>query len=111
MVVTGRTALLALLCVLPVALSAWPATLFWFALLAVLGLVAVDVALAASTRALRFARDGDVAARLGQPADAVLVAANGGRRRFKGQIRDAWAPSARAEPRAHPVDIPPGHKV
>jgi uncharacterized protein (DUF58 family) len=110
MVITGRTALLALLCVLPVALSPWPATLFWLVLLAVLTLVAADIALAASPRALQFGRDGDTAARLGQAADAVLTVTNAGRRRFKGQIRDAWAPSARSGPRAHDVDIPAGQQ-
>lgn len=108
MIITGRAALLALLCVLPVALSPWPAMLFWVALLAVLTLVTIDVALAASTRTLRFGRDGDTTARLGQSADIVLTVTNGARRRFKGQIRDAWAPSARAEPRQHGVNIPAG---
>jgi uncharacterized protein (DUF58 family) len=107
-IITGRTALLALLCVLPVALSPWPAMLFWVALLAVLTLVMIDVALAASPRALQFGRDGDTTARLGQSADTVLTVTNGARRRFKGQIRDAWAPSARAEPRHHDIDIPAG---
>ena len=105
MIVTGRTALLALLCVLPVAASPWPATLFWAALFIVLFLVGVDIALAASPRALQFGRAGDTAARLGQSAEAVLTVTNMGRRRFKGQIRDAWPPSARAEPRANNVDI------
>jgi uncharacterized protein (DUF58 family) len=109
-IVTGRTALLALLCVVPVALSPWPATLFWVALLVVLTLVTVDILLAASPRALQFGRDGDTTARLGQSADAVLTVANGARRRFKGQIRDAWPPSARAQPRAHDVDIPAGQQ-
>jgi uncharacterized protein (DUF58 family) len=109
-IITGRTALLALLCVLPVAASPWPATLFWAALFVVLFLVAVDIALAASPRALQFGRAGDTAARLGQSAEAVLTVTNAGRRRFKGQIRDAWPPSARAEPRANDVDIPGGQQ-
>jgi uncharacterized protein (DUF58 family) len=109
-IVTGRTALLALLCVLPVAASPWPATLFWAALFVVLFLVGVDIALAASPRACEFGRTGDTAARLGQSAEAVLTVTNMGRRRFKGQIRDAWPPSARAEPRANDVDIPGGQQ-
>jgi uncharacterized protein (DUF58 family) len=109
-IVTGRAALLALLCVLPVALSPWPAMLFWVALVVVLMLIAVDIVLAASTRALQFGRDGDTTARLGQSADTVLTVTNRSRRPFKGQIRDAWAPSARAEPRAHDVDIPAGQQ-
>ena len=110
MIVTGRTALLALLCVLPVAASPWPATLFWAALFIVLFLVGVDIALAASPRACEFGRSGDTAARLGQSAEVVLTVTNMGRRRFKGQIRDAWPPSARAEPRANDVDIPGGQQ-
>jgi len=109
-IVTGRTALLALLCVLPVAASPWPATLFWAALFVVLFLVGVDIALAASPRACEFGRTGDTAARLGQSAEVVLTVTNMGRRRFKGQIRDAWPPSARAEPRANDVDIPGGQQ-
>jgi uncharacterized protein (DUF58 family) len=107
-VLTGRTGLVALLCVLPIAPSPWPATAFVVLLTILLALVAADVALAASTRALRFSRDGDTSARLGQAVVAVLLVHNGGRRRFRGQIRDAWAPSARAEPRTHAVDIAPG---
>jgi uncharacterized protein (DUF58 family) len=109
-VITGRAALLALLFVLPVTFSPWPTTVFWAALILVLVLIALDVLLAASTRALQFSRDGDVAARLGQTADVVLTVANGGRRRFKGSIRDAWAPSANAEPRDHAADIPAGQQ-
>jgi uncharacterized protein (DUF58 family) len=109
-IITGRAASLALLCVLPVALSPWPAMLFWVALFVVLVLVTVDIVLAPSTRALQFGRDGDTTARLGQSADTVLTVTNRSRRTFKGQIRDAWAPSARAQPRAHDVDIAAGQQ-
>ncbi|MBV8965648.1 MAG: DUF58 domain-containing protein, partial [Mycobacteriaceae bacterium] len=59
MIITGRAALLALLCVLPVGFSPWPGLLFWVAFFALLVLVGVDIALAASPGALRFSRDGD----------------------------------------------------
>jgi len=104
-ILTGRTGLVALVCVLPIALSNWPATAFVILLAALAVAVGVDVALAASTRALRFTRSGDTSARLGEPVDAGLLVHNDGRRRFRGQLRDAWAPSARAEPRTHTVDI------
>ena len=91
MILTGRTGLAALLCVLPVVLSPWPATTFVVLLVALTVLVTLDVALAASPRVLRFSRDGDASARLGQPVDTVLHVANEGRRRFRGQVRDAWA--------------------
>jgi len=110
-ILTGRTALAALICVLPIAVSPWPAKAFT-GLLAALGLlVAVDVALAASPRRLRFLRSPDGSARLGQPVDAALLVHNEGRRRFRGQIRDAWPPSARAEPRTHAVAIAAGQRV
>ncbi|HEY7051775.1 MAG TPA: DUF58 domain-containing protein [Mycobacterium sp.] len=110
MVITGRAALLALLCVLPVGFSPWPARLFVMLLVAVVALIALDAGLAASTRALEFLRDGGTSARLGQSVDVVLTVTNSGRRRFRGQIRDAWAPSANAEPRAHDVSIAGGQR-
>lgn len=111
MVLTGRTGLVALICVLPIALSPWPATAFsvLFALLAIA--VVVDVSLAANTRRLSFTRSGDTAARLGQPVDAELTIENAGRRRFRGQVRDAWPPSARAEPRTHTLNIAAGQEI
>ena len=108
MILTGRTGLVALLGVLPVAVSPWPATTFVVLLAALTALVTLDVALAASPRALRFTRAGDTSARLGRPAETVLHVANAGRRRFRGQVRDAWAPSAAADPRTHAIDIPKG---
>ena len=110
MILTGRTGLVALLCVLPVALSPWPADTFVVLLLGLAALVTLDVALSASPRALRFGRDGDTSARLGETADTVLNVANAGRRRFRGEVRDAWAPSAGAEPPMHAVDIPVGQR-
>ncbi|WP_328362001.1 DUF58 domain-containing protein [Mycobacterium sp. NBC_00419] len=109
MTLTGRTGLIALLCVLPIALSPWPATAFVVALLALAAAVAVDVALAGSPRALRFERDGAASARLGQQVDAVLRVHNAGTRRFRGALRDAWPPSACAQPRTHALAIRPGH--
>jgi uncharacterized protein (DUF58 family) len=107
---TGRTGLIALICVLPIGVSPWPATAFIVLLALLLAVVAVDVALAASTRNLRFSRVGDTAARLGETVATALVVENPGSRRFRGRIRDAWAPSARAEPRIHPVDIAAGQR-
>ncbi|BBY13206.1 DUF58 domain-containing protein [Mycobacterium marseillense] len=109
MVLTGRTGLVALICVLPIAVSPWPATAFVALLVALAVAVAVDVGLAARTTSLRYVRSPDRSARLGQQVDCELSIHNDGRRRFRGQIRDAWPPSARAHPRTHPVDIPAGH--
>jgi uncharacterized protein (DUF58 family) len=111
MILTGRAGLAALICVLPVAFSPWPAIAF-AALLGVLAAaVCLDMALAANTRRLLFTRSGDTAARLGQPVDAVLVVEHPGPRRLTGVVRDAWAPSARAEPRMHTVNIAAGQRV
>jgi uncharacterized protein (DUF58 family) len=104
-VLTGRTGLLALICVLPIALSPWPAKAFAMLLAALAIAVVVDVVLAASTRRLRFERSADSSVRLGQQVTAGLLIDNDGRRRFRGQVRDAWPPSARAEPRTHAVVI------
>ena len=111
MVLTGRAGLVALICVLPIVVSPWPETVF-IALLALLALtVAVDVALAASTRRLTFVRFGETASRLGQPVAAGLTIENVGNRRFRGQVRDAWPPSGRAQPRTHSVNLLSGQRM
>jgi uncharacterized protein (DUF58 family) len=107
---TGRVGLIALICVLPIGVAPWPATAFIVLLALLVVAVVVDVALAASTRTLRFTRVGDTAARLGETVSTALVVENPGTRRFRGRIRDAWAPSARAEPRLHEVDIGAGQR-
>jgi len=108
MILTGRTGLLALLGILPIAVSPWPARAFLVLLTALAALVVVDTVLAASTRRLRYTRSPDASARLAQPVEVELRIHNDGRRRFRGQIRDAWPPSARAEPRIHAVNLPAG---
>ncbi|OBB85293.1 hypothetical protein A5760_07675 [Mycobacterium colombiense] len=108
MVLTGRAGLVALICVLPIALSPWPATTFAALLIALAIAVVFDVALAASTTKLRYVRSPDRSARLGQQVECGLSIHNDGARRFRGQIRDAWPPSAQAQPRIHPIDIPAG---
>ncbi|CAN5475501.1 DUF58 domain-containing protein [soil metagenome] len=110
MVLTGRVGLVALVGILPIAVAPWPATVFVVLLAALLASVATDIALAASTKRLEFARTGDTSARLGQPVDIALLVTNTGKRRFRGLLRDAWSPSARAEPRTQTVDITPGQR-
>lgn len=111
MVLTGRAALIAGVCVLPIALSPWPAITFAALLAALAVLVALDAALAGSPRRLTFTRSGDVTARLGQRVDTALQIENTGSRRLRGVVRDAWPPSARAEPRTHPVRLRPGQRL
>ncbi|WP_204806329.1 DUF58 domain-containing protein [Mycobacterium riyadhense] len=108
MVLSGRTGLLALIAVLPIALSPWPARTFALMLWALALAVTIDIVLAASPRKLRYTRSPDSSARLGQPVDAGLLIHNGNRRRFRGQVRDAWPPSARTQPRTHTVRIAAG---
>ncbi len=108
MILTGRTGLAALVCVLPIMVSPWPATSFAVLLTALAVAVVIDAGLAASPQALRFDRFGSASVRLGESVDAGLVIRNDGGRRFRGQVRDAWAPSARAQPRVHTVDLAPG---
>ena len=111
MILTGRAGLIALLCILPIAFSPWPAIAFVVLLATLVVMVIADVTLAASARRLNCSRLGETTARLGQPVDAVLVVENANGRRFRGHIRDAWAPSARAEPRTHSVNIAADQQV
>ena len=107
MAITGRVALVAALGVLLAPLGA-----VW--LWAVAGLllvgVAVDVALAGRVADLRMERAGATTTRLGESVEVALLVTNGGGRRVRGMLRDAWLPSAGAGPRAQPVDIPPGER-
>ncbi|MGA9360905.1 MAG: DUF58 domain-containing protein, partial [Mycobacterium sp.] len=108
MILTGRAGLVALICIVPIALSPWPARAFLVLLVVLAAVVAVDIGLAASPRRLRYTRSPDTSARLGQQVDAGLLIHNDGRRRFRGEIRDAWPPSARAQPRTHPIKLAAG---
>ncbi|HEY6747587.1 MAG TPA: DUF58 domain-containing protein [Mycobacteriales bacterium] len=107
MAITGRTALVA-------ALAALLAPLGTVWVLAAVGLlaagVAADVALAGRIADLGMERTGATSTRLGQPVEVALVVTNAGRRRVRGVLRDAWLPSAGAEPRTHRIDIPPGER-
>jgi uncharacterized protein (DUF58 family) len=107
-ILTGRTALIALICALPIALSPWPAQAFVMLLAMVVIGVLVDIGMAASPSQLQYTRIPTGSVRLGTAANAGLLIHNAGRRRFRGQLRDAWPPSARAEPAIHAVDITAG---
>jgi uncharacterized protein (DUF58 family) len=107
-ILTGRTGLIALVCVLPIALSPWPPTAFAVLLVGLTAAVLADIGLAASPSRLQYTRQHNGSVRLGERVSVGLVVHNSGRRRFRGKIRDAWAPSARADPPTQPVDIAPG---
>jgi uncharacterized protein (DUF58 family) len=104
---TGRTALLALLGVAFVALlPGWAGFLGW--LLVVVAAVAADLLVAGSPAGLVVERAAMASVRLGEPAPSVLLVTNAGRRRVRGVVRDAWAPSAGAHGDRHVLDVPPG---
>jgi uncharacterized protein (DUF58 family) len=108
-ILTGRAALVALICALPVTLAPWPATAFVVLLVGLGAAVVIDIALAADPAGLQMTRSMDSAVRLGQSVVTTLSIINGGSR-FRGQLRDAWPPSACASPRAHPLDLPVGQE-
>jgi uncharacterized protein (DUF58 family) len=107
-VLTGRAATLALIAVLPIAVSPWPAAVFLVCTVLLAIAVAADVVLAGRPDSLRFGRSGPVSARLGQTTATVLHLRNDGRRRLRGVLRDAWPPSAVAQPRTHRISLAAG---
>ncbi|UCR90308.1 DUF58 domain-containing protein [Mycetocola spongiae] len=75
-----------------------------------LALLALDIALAGSPRALRLVRSGTERTRLGVPAEARVYLTNTGSRRVSAIIRDAWQPSAGAQSSRSRLDIPAGER-
>ncbi|MCR6486559.1 DUF58 domain-containing protein [Amycolatopsis sp. OK19-0408] len=109
MAVTGRLGLLALFGALVVGLLL-PSTTGILAVGGVLlVLVVVDLVLAGGVRPLTFQRSGDTSVRLGEPCEVRLVVANPGGRAIRGQLRDAWPPSAGASDR-HALRLPAGER-
>jgi uncharacterized protein (DUF58 family) len=86
----------------------WVALVFIAAMLAVIG---VDVLLAAAPGDLRLSRDGDRQVRLGDTATVALVVTNRGRRTLTADVRDAWVPSAGAEPGTFRIRLAPGERI
>ncbi|MGB9378632.1 MAG: DUF58 domain-containing protein [Mycobacteriales bacterium] len=105
---TGRAVVVAALGI--VAAVIWGGTGVLLVIAVLLIAIAVDLALAGRVRDLALSRSGATQTRLGQPVTVALTLANGGRRRVRGQLRDAWVPSAGATPRRQRVDIPPGER-
>jgi uncharacterized protein (DUF58 family) len=105
--ITGRAVLVA-------ALGALLAPLGWVWLLGLelllLAGVVLDLVLAGSITDLRLTRTGATSTRLGESVQVALLVTNGGRRRVRGLLRDAWLPSAGAAPRVQRLDVPPGER-
>ncbi|MCZ2265125.1 DUF11 domain-containing protein, partial [Isoptericola sp. QY 916] len=127
MALTWRAVVLAALGVIPVVLFPVPGTVVVWALV-VAAVCAVDVALAASPRAVALQRRTPRSVRLGTTARSELVVTNTARRRLRAVVRDAWPPSlvpdatlrtdgaAAGEPLVarsarHDVDLPPGESA
>jgi uncharacterized protein (DUF58 family) len=109
--VGGRLALLTVLGAPVVGLLApGPAGLLGVLAVLVLGVV-VDLVRAGSPRALALSRvDDAVSVRLGESVTVGLQVANGGSRRVRGVVRDAWPPSCAASPAVVPLDVPTGER-
>jgi uncharacterized protein (DUF58 family) len=105
--ITGRAALVAALGALLAPLgSGW----LWAVTSALLVAVVVDVALAARIPDVQLHRSGPATCRLGEVVDITLTVTNTGRRHARGLVRDAWPPSAGAEPRQQRLDVPSGER-
>ena len=111
MVLTGRAAAIASFAALPIAVSQRPAMVFAVCLTALVAAALVDVALAGSPGGLRFSRSGAAATRLGEPVETALAVHNDGPRRVRGELRDAWPPSAVTTPRTHKINCSAGESA
>ncbi|RIJ45327.1 DUF58 domain-containing protein, partial [Clavibacter lycopersici] len=112
MALTGRTVALLLLGIAPlVALGDGPDAAYallagWILLVALL--VALDLALAASPRAVALERVLPARIRLDETGESVLLVTNRGSRTLRAVVRDAWQPSAGASSTRDRVRIPAG---
>jgi uncharacterized protein (DUF58 family) len=73
-------------------------------------LVAADLGLAARLADLGLWRRRAPAVRLGGSSRTDLAVRNTGRRRLRGEVRDAWVPSAGLLPRTQPLVVRPGEE-
>jgi uncharacterized protein (DUF58 family) len=73
--------------------------------------IATDIILAAGARELRMTRAGDTRIALGSAGTVDLTIGNRGSRPLRAVVRDAWRPSAGAQPGRVRVAIPPGGQV
>src|SRR4051794_7862312 len=108
MALTGRAALVALAGVVVVLLAPLGGVTVLLLLVGLAVGVSVDLALAASPRAISVVRGGDTSTRVGEAADVVVTLRNPTARTARGWVRDAWPPSAAATPRSQRVVIPAG---
>lgn len=110
MAITWRAVALVALGVVPVLLVPATAVVLGWTLLVVL-LCALDVALAASPRAVAISRSVPGSVRLTERTRSTLTLTNRSGRRLRGLVRDAWQPSAGATGNRHPLDLPDGEST
>ncbi len=110
MALTGRAALAALIGALAALAFRAVAALIVVNVLILAG-ITIDLVLAAGVRQLRMTRAGDARILLGQSGSVVLTVQNPGRRPLRGMVRDAWRPSAGAQPRYARVRVAAGGLV
>src|SRR6476620_5732542 len=110
MVLRGRVPLLLLLGLLPVVLRPSMSTV-WLWALAVALLVLADWSLAPAPGVVSLERAPVAPVRLGQPTETVLLAGNAGGRTVRGEVRDAWQPTAGAEGNRHRVRLGAGERT
>ncbi len=110
MYVTGRLLGLVIVGAIPTILfpDYYLMVIGWFLLC--VAVVLVDVLAAGSTSALMLTRTASDPIRLGDDSSTTLFVTNTSGRRFRGELRDAWQPSAGAGSNRHHVDIPGGER-
>ena len=86
----------------------WAVFGVWVLLCAVL--VAIDVVSAPSPRALIVTRSIPARGRLGEPVQTSVAVQNIGTRTLRGQLRDAWQPTAGAPAERQHLSIPAGER-
>lgn len=112
MFLTFRTPVLVALGIVPVValsvagLDPWLVAVAWIVLCIVLAVT--DAAAAPDARALAVERTIPRRVLLGQDVASTLRLRNGGRRRIRAVVRDAWQPTAGAPAERYAVDIPSG---
>jgi uncharacterized protein (DUF58 family) len=114
MTLSGRFVFLVALGVVPIVFfgptveAAAGVLALWLLLVLVLG--GIDLALAASPRAVTVQRMLPARVRLGESVTSELYLTNTGRRRLVAVVRDAWQPSAGAGRNRSRVVVPPGER-
>ncbi|HCS62321.1 MAG TPA: DUF58 domain-containing protein [Microbacterium sp.] len=73
-------------------------------------LLGIDIFLAASARAVTISRRVPNRARMGEPVEASIAVHNHGERTLNALLRDAWQPTAGANPARLAVQVPPGER-